>query len=466
MGLMKEILLSEIGDFKGVPVIEILVQPGQVVAVDDPLLTLESDKATMEVPSPAAGIVKELKVALGERVSAGALLLLLEQANADAAEPLPPASPLRPPEPEITTSRGPEAASPTTPSTAVPIDAIGNGHAPQGPGVAGSARPLPHASPSVRHYARELGVDLEGVIGTGPKGRIQKEDIQALVKDALSGRDRVTGSGAALPASSPQFDFAKFGPIRREPLSRIRKLSAANLARNWVNIPHVTNFDEADVTDLEAFRGSLNEQRDRAGVKVTLLAFLIKATASTLHAFPQFNASLEKDEVVLKDYIHIGFAVDTPNGLIVPVLRDCDRKGIIDIASETAELATKARDGTLPAASMQGGCFTISSLGGIGGTGFTPIINAPEIAILGAARASMQPVWEGKAFQPRLVMPLCLSWDHRVVDGVSAARFLAHLKSLLPIFAASVSERSLWITGCQQTNQHHPRIKWPMMALS
>ncbi|MGE0357538.1 MAG: dihydrolipoyllysine-residue acetyltransferase [Burkholderiales bacterium] len=429
-----EVKVPDIGDFKDVPVIELLVKPGDAVKKEDPLVTLESDKATMEVPSPAAGTVTELKVKVGDKVSQGSLVLLLEAAEAGAAKPAP-GKPAAAPAPEkpAPASTAPAPAAPTAPVVA----AAASRPAPVPAEPAPETGAPSHASPGVRRFARELGVDLARVQGSGPKSRILKEDVQAFVKGALSGASpgaaRAAGGGLAdlgLPAW-PVVDFAKFGPVEVQPLSRIKKISGPALARNWVMIPHVTQFDEADITDLEAFRAKVNEENAKSGVKVTPLAFLIKACVAALRKFPQFNASLDGENLVLKHYWHIGFAADTPNGLVVPVLRDADRKGVVEIARETGELAAKAREGKLGPAQMQGGTFTISSLGGIGGTAFTPIINAPELAILGVSKAAMKPVWNGREFAPRLMMPLSLSYDHRVIDGAAAARFTTYLAQVI-----------------------------------
>jgi len=431
-----EVKVPDIGDFKDVPVIELLVKPGDAVKKEDSLVTLESDKATMEVPSPADGVVKAVKVKVGDKLSEGSLVLLLDAADAPAARPAEKAAaapaapaPAAQPAPPATAApaakpfQEPEAASPRHPPVAAE------------PAVEGAAPA--HASPGVRRFARELGVDLSKVKGAGPKGRILKEDIQGFVKGALSGAGagapRAAGGGLAdlgLPAW-PKVDFAKFGPVEVKPLTRIQKISGPALARNWVMIPHVTQFDEADITELEAFRAKVNEENAKSGVKVTPLAFLIKAVVAALKKFPAFNASIDGDNLVIKQYWHIGFAADTPGGLVVPVLKDADKKGVVEIARETGELAAKGREGKLGPAEMQGGTFTISSLGGIGGTAFTPIINAPEVAILGVSKAAMKPVWNGKEFVPRLMMPLSLSYDHRVIDGASAARFTAYLAQVV-----------------------------------
>ena len=452
-----EIKVPDIGDFKDVPIIEVFVKPGDAVKAEDPLIALESDKATMDVPSPSAGTVKDLKVKVGDRVSQGKVILVLDaagdakaapsggngqsaasaQSAAPAAKPpaaearggeraqAPASAPARAPAPAPAPEekRPPPEDRPRETQPASKTDAAAQ---PAAQPIETEAFKKAHASPSVRKFARELGVDLSVVKGSGPKERILQEDVQGFVKQALS-----TGTGPAAPATSgglnllpwPQVDFAKFGQVETKPLSRIKKIAGANLARNWVMIPHVTQFDEADITDLEALRVQLNKENEKAGIKVTLLAFLIKACVAALKKYPEFNASLEGDNLVLKKYFHIGFAADTPNGLVVPVIRDADRKGVLEIA--------KAREGKLGPADMQGGSMSISSLGGIGGTAFTPIINAPEVAILGVSKSLQKPVWDGKQFAPRLVVPLSLSYDHRVIDGAAAARFTAFLTTLL-----------------------------------
>lgn len=427
-----EVRLPDIGDYKNVPVVEFLVKPGDVVAVEDPLMTVESDKATMEIPAPFAGTVKEFAVAIGTRVSQGALLLTI-----DATAPVGEAVTATP---EINKA---EAAFPAPPAMAEFLVAARAAQTPMStssaPAVTMETSAGSHATPSVRAFARELGVDLATVKPSGAKGRILREDIAAHIKERLAGVSQVqvsgSGIGAGLPAW-PTVDFEKFGPIERQPLSRIQKISGGNLTRNWLTIPHVTNFDKADVSGLEVFRKELNVANKDA--KVTMVAFLIKASALALKAYPRFNASLDGEELVLKNYIHIGFAADTPKGLMVPVIRDCDRKGVLEIAAEMRALADKARGSGLSAAEMQGGSFSVSSLGGIGGAGFTPIINAPEVAILGAGRSAMEAIWDGEAFQPRLIMPVSLSWDHRVVDGVAAARFLGHIAALLGDFRRAI----------------------------
>ncbi|WP_038210246.1 dihydrolipoyllysine-residue acetyltransferase [Xenophilus azovorans] len=425
-----EVKVPDIGDFKEVAVIEVLVKPGDTVQAEQSLITVESDKASMEIPSSAAGVVKDVKVNVGDKVSEGSVVLVLEGV-AGAAPPAPAPAAAAPqaapaPAPAAATASAPAA----TPAAAAPHDPT---KAPSGA--------LPHASPSVRKFARELGVPLEEVKGSGPKGRITQEDVQKFTQAVMSGAAQTKAQAAKAPAGGsgagldllpwPKVDFTKFGPVERKDLSRIKKISGANLARNWVMIPHVTNNDEADITELEAFRVSTNKENEKSGVKVTMLAFVIKAVVAALKKFPEFNTSLDGDTLVYKQYYNIGFAADTPNGLVVPVLKDADKKGIIQISKEMGELAKKARDGKLGAADMSGGCFSISSLGGIGGTHFTPIINAPEVAILGLSKGQTKPVWDGKQFVPRLVLPLSLSYDHRVIDGAAAARFNAYLGQLL-----------------------------------
>jgi pyruvate dehydrogenase E2 component (dihydrolipoamide acetyltransferase) len=420
-----EIRVPDIGDFKDVAVIELLVKPGDTVKAEQSLLTVESDKASMEIPSSAAGVIKELKVKLGDKVNAGDVIAVLEGSAISAAAVQ--ASPA----PAATQAPAP-AAERAPPTAALP---------PHEPGTATGQ--LPHASPSVRKFARELGVPLEEVKGTGPKGRITQEDVQAFTKAVMRGEASTKGVVGKAPAGGgealgllpwPKVDFAKFGPIERKDVGRIKKISGANLHRNWVMIPHVTNHDDADITELEAFRVQLNKENEKAGIKVTMLAFLIKACVAALKKFPEFNSSLNGEQLVLKQYYHVGFAADTPNGLVVPVIKDADKKGILQISQEMSELAKKARDGKLGPADMSGAGFTISSLGGIGGRYFTPIINAPEVAILGVCKSQMEPVWDGKQFQPRLMLPLSLSWDHRVIDGASAARFNAYLGAILADF--------------------------------
>ncbi|AQQ32888.1 dihydrolipoyllysine-residue acetyltransferase [Burkholderia cenocepacia] len=425
-----EVKVPDIGDYKDVPVIEIGVKVGDTVEKEQSLVTLESDKATMDVPSPAAGVVKDIKVKVGDSVSEGTLIVLLEAAGAPAAAPQASA-----PAPAAAAT-APAAAPAPAPAKAAPAPAAA------APAAAPSGEyRASHASPSVRKFARELGVDVARVQGSGPKGRITKEDVTGFVKGVMTGQ-RAAPAAAAAPAGGgelnllpwPKVDFSKFGPFEAKPLSRIKKISGANLHRNWVMIPHVTNNDEADITELEALRVQLNKEHEKAGVKFTMLAFVIKAVVAALKKFPTFNASLDGDNLVFKQYFHVGFAADTPNGLVVPVIRDADKKGLVDIAKEMSDLSKAAREGKLKPDQMQGGCFSISSLGGIGGTNFTPIINAPEVAILGLSRGQMKPVWDGKQFVPRLMLPLSLSYDHRVIDGAEAARFNAYLGALLGDF--------------------------------
>ena len=416
---MNQVVVPDIGDFKEVEVIEILVKPGDAVAKEQSLITLESDKATMEIPSPDAGVVRELKIKVGDKVAKGSTILILDSSEKDSlpqkeetAKPVPAPAPVA-------------AASLLPASHAVrrqPQEETGS---------------KPHASPSVRKFARELGVDLALVQGTAPKGRILHADVQVYVKGALSGKSFSSQkTGSSLPFNLPawpEVDFAKFGPVEVKPLSRIQKLSGPYLHRNWISIPHVTQFDEADITDLEAFRKANTAETEKQGFKLTMLAFLIKACVTALKQHPQINSSLDRsgENLIVKKYYHIGVAVDTPEGLVVPVVRDADRKGVFDLARELAEVSKLARDRKLKPGDMQGGTFSISSLGGIGGSAFTPIINAPEVAILGVSKAQMRPVWIGKEFAPRLMLPLALSYDHRVIDGASAARFTAYLANVL-----------------------------------
>ncbi|MDB5899759.1 MAG: aceF [Ramlibacter sp.] len=438
-GGLIEVKVPDIGDFKDVSVIEILVKPGDAVKVEQSLITVESDKASMEIPSSAAGVVQELKVKIGDVVNIGDLLAVLQgSGTASAPEPAAPAPAASPQQPG-TIGDSYSQSAPAATADRVPPTAALPPHQPAAPG--GS---LPHASPSVRKFARELGVPLEEVKGSGPKGRITQDDVQAFTKQVMSGQAQTKASAAKAPAAGggaalgllpwPKVDFAKFGPVERKPLSRIKKISGANLHRNWVMIPHVCNHDDADITDLEAFRVATNKENEKSGIKVTMLGFLIKACVAALKKFPEFNSSLDGEELVLKSYYHIGFAADTPNGLVVPVVKDADKKGVLQISQEMGELAKKARDGKLGPADMSGATFTISSLGGIGGRYFTPIINAPEVAILGVCRSRTEPVWDGKQFQPKLMLPLSLSWDHRVIDGASAARFNAYLGQILADF--------------------------------
>jgi len=445
-----EIQVPDIGDFDEVTVIELMVKPGDTVKAEQSLITVESDKASMEIPSSHAGVVKEVKVKLGDKVKQGSLVLVLEGegAGAPAAAPVSAAPAAAAPAPAPTANASNPAPALAEYAQAAPVSvAIAAAPAAAMPAHNPTTAPvgLPHASPSVRKYARELGVPLGEVKGSGAKGRITEADVQAFTQAVMSGALQTQaaaaqakpngGDGAGLGLIPwPVVDFAKFGPIERKDRPRIKKISAANLHRNWVMIPHVTNHDDADITDLEAFRVSTNKENEKSGIKVTMLAFLIKACVAALKKFPEFNASIDGDQLVYKQYFHIGFAADTPNGLMVPVIKDADKKGIFQISQEMGELAKKARDGKLSPAEMSGASFTISSLGGIGGRYFTPIINAPEVAILGVCKSQMEPVWDGKAFVPRLMLPLSLSWDHRVIDGAAAARFNVYLGQILGDF--------------------------------
>ncbi|MCZ8399117.1 dihydrolipoyllysine-residue acetyltransferase [Achromobacter ruhlandii] len=427
-----EIEVPDIGDFKEVEVIEVMVAVGDTIKAEQSLITVESDKASMEIPASQGGVVKEVKVKVGDKVAKGSVVVVVE-GSAPAAAPAAKAE-AAPAKSEAPAAKAEAPAAPATP-------AAGSRPAPAAALEDANLKPgqLPHASPSVRKFARELGVNLSKVKGTGPKDRITADDVRGFVKQALAAGPVAAAGGSADGAALgllpwPKVDFTKFGPVEAKPLSRIKKISGANLHRNWVMIPHVTNNDEADITDLEALRVTLNKENEKSGIKVTMLAFLIKAVVAALKKFPEFNASLDGDNLVLKQYYHIGFAADTPNGLVVPVIRDADKKGILQIAQEMTDLSKKAREGKISPADMQGGCFSISSLGGIGGTSFTPIINAPEVAILGVSRSSHKPVWDGKQFVPRLIVPLSLSYDHRVIDGAAAARFNAYLGALLADF--------------------------------
>ena len=432
MANLIEVKVPDIGDFADIAVIEILVGPGDTVKKEDSLISLESDKATMEVPSTHAGVVKELKVKLGDKVSMGSLVLVLEE-SADAAASVAPTTQPAPPAAQAKA----QAPAPAPPAEAMPPKPA--------PVLAPSPTPVPastghgvvtasvHASPSIRKLAREFGVDLTKVKGSGNKGRINEDDVKGFVKTELAKPTGAAAGGAFAFPAMPHVDFTKFGAVETRALSRIKKLSGNNLARNWMMIPHVTQQDEADITEVEAFRVKTNEEIAKSGVKVTMLAFLIKASVAALKKFPEFNSSLEPggENLILKKYFNIGFAADTPNGLVVPVIKNADQKSIIDIAKEMTELSAKAREGKLSPTEMQGGCFSISSLGGIGGTFFTPIINAPEVAILGVSRAQTKPTWNGREFVPRLILPMSLSYDHRVVDGASGARFSTYLAGLM-----------------------------------
>lgn len=468
MSNITAIEVPDIGDFDTVEVIEILVKVGDAVKAEQSLITVESDKASMEIPTSIAGIVKAIAVKVGDKIKQGSVMLSIEASagapSANAPSAAAPSAPAAATASVAVASSASNTSAPTAPAASAAAVSVAasaatasgtssasapaaNNSATASPSAGKLEMPastagLPHASPSVRKFARELGVDLALVKGTGVKERIVQEDIQNFVKQALAGgvgASSASASGASLGGGLdllpwPKVDFTKFGEITSKPLSRIKKISGANLHRNWVMIPHVTNNDEASITELEAFRVTLNKENEKSGIKVTMLAFLIKAVVAALKKFPEFNASLDGDNLVLKQYFHIGFAADTPNGLVVPVIRDADKKGILELAAESSELAKKARDGKLSPAEMQGGCMSISSLGGIGGTHFTPIINAPELAILGVSKSYMKPVWDGKQFVPQLTLPLSLSYDHRVIDGASGARFNAYLGSLLADF--------------------------------
>ena len=428
-----EVKVPDIGDFKDVAVIEVFVKPGDSIKVEQSLITVESDKASMEIPSSHAGVLKELKVKVGDKINIGDLLAILEGAssNAPAASPAAVSAPNQAP-------AGINAAQ----SAPVSVANVAPAHNP----TTAPTGTLPHASPSVRKFARELGVPLDEIKGSGPKGRITEGDVQSFTKAVMSGATATKAIAAKAPAAGsgdgaalglipwPKVDFTKFGPIERKEMSRIKKISGQNLTRNAIMIPAVTNHDDADITDLEAFRVLTNKENEKSGIKVTMLAFLIKACVAALKKYPEFNSSLDGDALIYKQYFHIGFAADTPNGLMVPVIKDADKKGIFQISTEMGELAKKARDGKLSPAEMSGACFTISSLGGIGGRYFTPIINAPEVAILGVCKSTMEPVWDGKQFVPRLMLPLSLTWDHRVIDGAAAARFNVYLGQILGDF--------------------------------
>ena len=447
---MMDVTVPDIGDFDEVAVIELLVKVGDSVKAEQSLITVESDKASMEIPCSHAGVVKELKVKLGDKVKQGSVVVVLEVAGASAAAPAPapaaaPAAPVAAPSAAPVAAAAP-AAAPISPAVLAPSAApmapaaVVAAHAPSQTPATG----LPHASPSIRKLARQLGVPLAEVKGTGTKGRITEDDVQAFTRSVMAGDTRTQAQAAKAPAGGdgaalgliawPKVDFAKFGPIERKEMGRIKKISGANLLRNAIMIPAVTNHDDADITDLEAFRVLTNKENEKSGIKVTMLAFLIKACVAALKKYPEFNSSLDGDALVYKNYWHIGFAADTPNGLMVPVIKDADKKGVLQISQEMGELAKKAREGKLSPAEMSGATFTISSLGGIGGRYFTPIINAPEVAILGVCKSTMEPVWNGKEFVPRLMLPLSLTWDHRVIDGAAAARFNVYLGQILGDF--------------------------------
>jgi len=458
MGALVDIKVPDIGDFTDVEVIEVMVKPGDPVRVDDSLITIESDKASMEVPATEAGVVKEIRVKVGDKVSEGSPIVVIETAaaaddkEAATAAPAPAAKPAQAPTLAVVKKPAPAAAQPAKQAkppfatekapadseSAPPASDKSDRSAPAAPESAAQpeaeSERKPHASPAVRKFARELGVDLHAVQGSGLNGRIFRSDVQKFVKSAIAAPSRTPGRGVSVAlelAPWPKIDFAKFGEIETRPLSRVRRISKANLARNWVMIPHVTQFDEADVTELEALRHELNETHANDGIRITMLAFVLKALVRVLTEYPEFNSSLDGDNLILKKYFHFGFAADTPEGLVVPVIRDVDKKGVSQIARETAALAQAAREGKLKMTDIQGGCFTVSSLGGIGGTAFTPIINAPEVAILGLSRLARKPVWQGSAFVPRLMLPLSLAYDHRVIDGALAARFVTYLSAIL-----------------------------------
>ena len=426
MADLREVNIPDIGDFDEVEVIEVLVSAGDSVAAEDSLISLESDKATMEIPSPFDGIIKEVKMAVGDKVAEGALIVKMEvEGDAAAEEPAPsPVAEEATPAPVAETQTPSSAPAPVA---AQPDEDI----VPYAPDTPAGKR-MAHASPSVRAFARELGVYISQVSGSGPKNRILKEDVQAFVKKAMQAGKTQPEGGAAIPPV-PKVDFAKFGEVEIKPLSRIKKISGKHLHACWLNIPHVTQFDEADITELEAFRKGMKDEAARKGIRLTPLVFIMKAVCATLREFPQFNASLDEaqENLVLKKYTNIGVAVDTPDGLMVPVIRDVDKKGFYDLAGELMEISERARSGSLMPADMQGGSFSISSLGGIGGTAFTPIVNAPEVAILGVARSQMKPTWNGEEFVPRLMLPLAMSYDHRVIDGADGARFITHLSRML-----------------------------------
>ena len=447
MSQLIEVKVPDIGDYQDIPVIEVLIQPGDVIEKEQSLITLESDKATMDVPSSHAGVVKEVKVKVGDHISEGGLVLLLEAAEVTATPSVAAA-----PSHAVAAPPTPVAQMPTASSApvATPAPAVTQTHAATPVTASSPIRDSElsengsHASPSVRKFARELGVQVALVKGSGPKGRITQEDVQAFIKAAMSANaggnsgGQATGLGNFNLLPWPKVDFTKFGEVERQPLSRIKKISAANLARNWVMIPAVTYHEDADITDLEAFRISTNKENEKQGKKITMLAFLIKAAVAALKKYPEFNSSLDGDDLVLKKYFNIAFAADTPNGLVVPVIKNANLKGIFEIAQETSELAALAREGKLKPDQMQGASFTISSVGGIGGTAFSPIVNAPEVAILGVSKAAMKPVWDGKQFIPRLICPLSLSADHRVIDGALATRFNAYIAQLLADFRRAV----------------------------
>ncbi|MGE7964001.1 dihydrolipoyllysine-residue acetyltransferase [Pseudomonas sp. NPDC089918] len=434
MSTLQEIRVPDIGDYKEVDIIEVLVSPGESVVDGQSLVVVETDKASIEIPAAQAGVIKTLNVVVGDKISEGSLIAMMEVAAAPGM-----ANPVTAPLPEP----APAAVTLSVEPPAQPVEHAPVVASPLAQELTEAKGELPFASPSIRKLARELGVPLTEIRGTGVRGRISRADVESFIKRVMTGQAQTEAQKANTPAAGgglsgllpwPQVDFTRFGPVERQDLSRIKKISGANLHRNWVMIPHVTNHEDADITELEAFRVQLNKEHEKAGVKVTLLALLMKTCAVALKKFPGFNASLDGEQIVLKQYFHIGFAADTPNGLVVPVIRDVDQKGVIAIAREMAQLSAKARDGKLGPAEMSGGCFSISSLGGIGGTYFTPIINAPEVAILGVGKSSTRLVWNGKEGVPRLILPLSLSWDHRVIDGAAAGRFNAFVAQSLADF--------------------------------
>lgn len=420
---MTDVLLPDVGDFKDVEVIEVLVNPGDRISADDSIITLESDKASMEIPSPGAGIVREVKVSVGDRINEGDLLIVLEADEEAAAGEPEVIKPVREPAPVSRPAQNPPIAPGDKAPRPLPI----------APVVSDLPQKKAHASPAVRRFARELGADLSQITGSGPKGRITRDDVQNYIKQALSGERPTGGAGTLQLPAAPEVDFSQYGDVEEQPLKRIRKISGAHLHRSWISVPHVTQFDEADITELESFRKEQKDDALKQDVRLTFMPFLMKACAAALREYPDFNSALSADneKLIVRQYVNIGVAVDTPDGLVVPVVRDVDKKSVYVLAKELMELSQKARDGKLAPGDMQGGCFTISSLGGIGGTQFTPIVNVPEVAILGVSRAAMKPVWDGVEFQPRMIMPFSLSYDHRVIDGAAGVRFTHYLGQLL-----------------------------------